>query len=57
MFEAYRRLGEQREAELLREAQRVQGGQAAKRQRVRRTPSRPDPKARGAESAAPSARQ
>jgi hypothetical protein len=71
MFETYRMLGEQREAELLREAQRLQAGRAAKRQRVRRTPrrrlvslflgrvlvlltSRPHPKARGAESAAPS---
>lgn len=40
MFETYRMLGEQREAELLREAQRLQAGQAAKRQRVRRTPQR-----------------
>jgi hypothetical protein len=71
MFETYRMLGEQREAELLREAQRLQAGQAAKSERVRRTPrrslvslflsralvvltSRPHPKARGAESAAPS---
>jgi hypothetical protein len=40
MFETYRMLGEQREAELLREAQRLQAGRAAKRQRVRRTPQR-----------------
>jgi hypothetical protein len=40
MFETYRMLGEQREAELLREAQRLQAGQAAKGNRVRRTPRR-----------------
>jgi len=39
MFETYRMLGEQREAELLREARRLQAGQAAKEGRVRRPPA------------------
>lgn len=40
MFETYRMLGEQREAELLHEAQRLQAGQAAKDGRILRTPRR-----------------
>ncbi len=40
MFEMYRMLGEQREAELLREARRLQAGQAVKGSGVRRTPGR-----------------
>lgn len=39
MFETYRMLGEQREAELLREAQRLQAGQAVKDGNVRRPPA------------------
>jgi len=39
MFETYRMLGEQREAELLREARRLQAGQAVKNGRVRRPPA------------------
>jgi hypothetical protein len=40
VFETYRMLGEQREAELLYEAQRLQAGQAAKDGRILRTPRR-----------------
>ena len=40
MYETYRVLGEQREAELLREAQRLQAGQAAKGGRARHAPGR-----------------
>jgi hypothetical protein len=40
MFETYRMLGEQREAELLREAQRLHAGQAVKDDRLPRTPRR-----------------
>jgi hypothetical protein len=39
MFETYRMLGEQREAELLREAQRLHAGRAVKDGRLR-TPGR-----------------
>jgi hypothetical protein len=40
VFETYRMLGEQREAELLHEAQRLQAGKAAKGRRVPRRPRR-----------------
>jgi hypothetical protein len=40
MFETYRMLGEQRGAELLREARRLHAGQALKEGRVLRTPAR-----------------
>jgi hypothetical protein len=40
MFETYRMLGEQREAELLREARRLHAGQALRRGRILRTPKR-----------------
>jgi hypothetical protein len=40
VFETYRMLGEQREAELLREAQRLHAGQAVKDGRVVGTPRR-----------------
>jgi hypothetical protein len=39
MFETYRMLGEQREAELLSEARRLQAGQAVKDGSVRRPPA------------------
>jgi hypothetical protein len=38
MFETYRMLGEQREAELLREARRLHAGQAVRDGRIPRTP-------------------
>lgn len=41
MFETYRMLGEQREAELLHEAQRLQAGQAVRHGRILGTPRRP----------------
>ncbi len=40
MFETYRMLGEQRELELLREAQRLHAGKAVKDGRVRSTQRR-----------------
>ncbi len=40
MFETYRMLGEQREVELLREAQRLHAGQAVKDRRLPLTPRR-----------------
>ncbi len=40
MFETHRMLGEQHEAELLREARRLQAGQAGKDGGVRRPPAR-----------------
>jgi hypothetical protein len=40
MFETYRMLGEQRELELLREAQRLHAGKAVKDGRVQRTQRR-----------------
>jgi hypothetical protein len=40
VFETYRMLGEQREAELLHEALRLQAGQAAKDGTILRTPRR-----------------
>jgi len=40
MFETYRMLGEQREADLLREAQRLQAGQAVRDGSVQRPASR-----------------
>lgn len=40
MFETYRMLGEQREAELLREAQRLHAGQAVRDGRVLHTARR-----------------
>ncbi len=40
MFETYRMLGEEREAELLREAQRLHAGQAVRDARVLRTARR-----------------
>lgn len=40
MFETYRMLGEQRDVERLREAQRLHAGQASKEVKVLRTPGR-----------------
>jgi hypothetical protein len=41
VFETYRMLGEQREAELLHEAKRLQAGQAVRHGRILGTPRRP----------------
>jgi hypothetical protein len=41
VFETYRMLGEQREAELLHKAQRLQAGQGVRHDRILGTPRRP----------------